>query len=102
MTIITLNSISDQFKKKSYPSQPQFSADFLKIINHTNEASYGKHAEGFLAASYFCNRNTVCSFNHYTEQLHADMGSVSLPSVTEEIAEVILRHQLRNPWEGTA
>lgn len=33
--------------------QSQFLAEFLKIINHTNEASGGKHAEGFHAASYF-------------------------------------------------
>lgn len=29
-------------------------------------------------------------------------SSISLPSVTEQITESILRHQLRNPWNVTA
>lgn len=51
-------------------------SQFLAVSedNYINEASDGKHAEGFLAASYFYN-TTVCSFIYYTEQMHADTGS---------------------------
>lgn len=84
--------------------QSQFLAEFLKIINHTDEASDGKHAEGFLAASFFCNRTTVCSFNYYTKQIHVDMGPVQsvCHQSQKKLEKPLKEHQLRNPWKGSA
>jgi len=82
--------------------QSQFLAEFLKIINHINEASDGKHTEGFPSASYFCSRTTVCSFDYYTEKMYSEWVHFSVPSVIEEIVEAIVRYPLRSGWKGTA